>query len=579
MRFAGSRGEVRAVEALDLDLEPGEILGIVGESGAGKSTVGNAITGLVDPPGRVEARSQRFMGEPLPPGDEAMARSVRGSRIGMIFQDPLTSLDPLFTVGDQLAETMRAHLALSAQEAGRRAVEHLRRVGIPEPERRARSYPHQFSGGMRQRVVIALALCCDPALVIADEPTTALDVSIQAQILDLIRDLTTARGTGVILVTHDMGVIAAITDRVLVMHQGRLVEEGPTARVLGAPRHPYTQRLIAAVPRLAVKLARFPTPDAVSAPAKSAPPPRRAPGTGSGSVLAIEGLGRSFVIRKGVFGYGAERFQAVDNVSFTVGEGEVLGLVGESGSGKSTIAQMVTGLLRPSAGRIHFAGQDITDARDANLLPVRRQMQMIFQDPYSSLNPRLRVRDIIAEPIRFHRLAADEREVERGVMSLLTHVGLGPEAARRYPFEFSGGQRQRISIARALATRPRFLVCDEPTSALDVSIQAQVLNLLKDLQEEFGLGMLFISHDLPVIRQMCDRVAVLRHGRLCELAATEALFAAPPTSLHARALEPHAAARRLGARARHGKRSGGPHRWLTSSSRTARCARSTPSGG
>ncbi|MDF1584799.1 ABC transporter ATP-binding protein [Marinimicrococcus flavescens] len=533
--FEGKRGRVAAVEDLDLDLEPGEILGLVGESGAGKSTVGNAVMGLIDPPGRVEARSLRFKGEPLDLADEAAMMRLRGRRIGMIFQDPLTSLDPLFTVGDQLVETIRLHLGIDEKAARARAVELLGSVGIPDPEARIASYPHQFSGGMRQRVVIALALACEPDLVIADEPTTALDVSVQAQILELIRDLTKARGMGVILVTHDMGVIAEVTDRVAVMYRGRLVEEGPTARVLGRPREPYTKGLIASVPRADRRLHRFPQPPGQA----DAAPKAIDLGShwlGAGTrrersdvpVLEVEGLTRDFVLRRGILGIGEKRFRAVDDVAFAVREGEVVGLVGESGSGKSTIAQMVVGLLRADAGRIRFAGTDITATRrERDLLPVRRELQMIFQDPYSSLNPRLRVREIVAEPIRFHRLASGEREIQGLVLELLAQVGLGPEAARRYPHEFSGGQRQRISIARALATRPRFLVCDEPTSALDVSIQAQILNLLKDLQETLGLGMLFISHDLPVVRQMCDRVAVLKQGRLCELASTEELFENP----------------------------------------------------
>ena len=450
----------------------------------------------------------------------------------MIFQDPLTSLNPLFTVREQLVETIQTHLGLSDAEAGNRALELLRRVGIPEPEIRIQQYPHQFSGGMRQRVVIALALCSEPDVIIADEPTTALDVSIQAQILDLIKELARERQVGVILITHDMGVIADTTDRVTVMYRGQVVETGPTRLVLGKPRHEYTRSLIAAVPRPTLKLHRFPlisyggrvTEFRIEDLARNwskTDVDREKP------LFEIKGLTKRFLKKRSLLPSRREFFTAVDRVSFDIRQGEVFGIVGESGSGKSTIARMIAGLYKTDGGSIRFDGEEITGAKD--LTDYRRQIQMIFQDPYSSLNPRMRVDAIVAEPAKHHGLLSG-KALQNRVDELLERVGLGAEAGLKYPHEFSGGQRQRISIARALATQPRFLICDEPTSALDVSIQAQILNILKDLQEHLHLTMLFISHDLPVVRQMCDRVAVMQNGKLVEQQDTETLFNAPQDS-------------------------------------------------
>ena len=544
VEFPSRRGAVVAVERMSLEIEPGEILGIVGESGAGKSTIGNAILGLLEPPGQVTGGRMRLHERDLGALAETQRKKLRGATIGMIFQDPLTSLNPLYTVGRQLVETIRTHLGFSESEAAERAVRLLDQVGIDEPRARLRHYPHQFSGGMRQRVVIALALCADPELLIADEPTTALDVSIQAQILELIRTLCREHRLGVVLITHNMGVIADITDRVSVMYRGRLVETGPTAEVLGRPQHPYTRSLIGAVPRPDVKVARFPSigyvEDEDPAPAASgfdgqngwleggwAGKAHDVPSDG-GPLVEVDDVSMDFLIVRSMLKWRQRTFTAVDRVSFSIQPGEVFGLVGESGSGKSTIARIITGLYRPTRGRVAFAGHALAAIRDARRLRgLRQQMQMIFQDPYASLNPRMRVVDIVAEPLRFHGLTDSRAETEAIVGHLLERVGLSRAAAMRFPHEFSGGQRQRISIARALATRPRFLICDEPTSALDVSIQAQILNLLKDLQEEMGLTMLFISHDLPVIRQMCDRIGVMRHGRLLEVAESEDLFERP----------------------------------------------------
>ncbi|WP_417687225.1 ABC transporter ATP-binding protein [Roseibium sp.] len=537
VEFPGRKSTFVAVHGVNLKLEAGRILGVVGESGAGKSTVGNAVIGLLQEPGRVAEGEIFLHGQRIDNLPDQQKRLMRGRKIGMIFQDPLTSLDPLQTVESQLVETIRTHLPLSSSQAKARAVELLDAVGIPDPSERVKQYPHQFSGGMRQRVVIALALCAEPELVIADEPTTALDVSIQAQILELMKKLCTERNVAMMVITHDMGVIADITDHVAVMYHGELVEYGETTQVLGAPRHPYTQSLISAVPRPDVRISRFPQVNYIE---KAGTPTKhidisthwlgqsRDYTKVDGPLVKIADLDMRFETRASIIPSRRRYFKAVKKVSFDIHEGETFGVVGESGSGKSTVARLITGLYHPTGGSINFAGQELTSLKDRReVLAMRRQMQMIFQDPYSSLNARMRVRDIIAEPIKFHKLASSNSEVRQIVADLLDHVGLGAAAGEKFPHEFSGGQRQRISIARALATRPRFLICDEPTSALDVSIQAQILNLLKDLQEELGLTMLFISHDLAVIRQMCNRIAVMRNGELCEVADCDQLFENP----------------------------------------------------
>lgn len=537
VEFPSRRGHVVAVEKLDLILQPGEILGVVGESGAGKSTIGNAIIGLLEPPGEMTDGKIQLDDVRIDALDESEMRKIRGRRIGMIFQDPLTSLDPLKTIERQLIDTIREHLNLSEEGARERAVELLDSVGIPDPDIRISQYPHQFSGGMRQRVVIALALCADPDLIIADEPTTALDVSVQAQILDLMKDLCRQRNVGIILITHDMGVISETADRVMVMYHGRVVETGETEQIMGAPVHDYTKSLISAVPRPDKQLERFPLvtyiedvevqPDTLDLSTHWLGQSSNAKQLDT-TLLDAKNISMRFITRDSFFASKRIYLDAVKEVSFTVRQGEVFGLVGESGSGKSTIARMITGIYKPTGGTIDFDGTELTSLKTrAAAAPLRRQMQMIFQDPFSSLNPRMRVEHIIAEPIHFHKMASNKDEARQIVHDLLDVVGLGGKAARKFPHEFSGGQRQRISIARALATRPRFLICDEPTSALDVSIQAQVLNLLKDLQENLNLTMIFISHDLPVIRQICDRVGVMRHGQLLEVAPTETLFESP----------------------------------------------------
>ena len=548
VEFPSRRGSVVAAKDVNLELASGEILGIVGESGAGKSTIANAVLDLLEPPGIMPKGEVLLNGEHINGLPLEKMRKIRGRRIGMIFQDPLTSLNPLQTIEEQLVETITTHLPLNDKQALERAIEMLNKVGIPEPSIRIKHYPHQFSGGMRQRVVIALSLCAEPEVILADEPTTALDVSIQAQILDLMRKLVKETGVGMIIITHDMGVISDICDRVMVMYRGDVVEVGTAKKILGNPDHPYTRSLISAVPRPDKRMNRFPLVEYIEEAGVPYKPidiathwlgkARDFNKQQDKTVLSIKNLEMRFQTVSSVFKSKRKYLHAVDDVSFDVHEGEVFGLVGESGSGKSTVARLICGIYKPFAGHVFFDGTDLTalgSRRVAN--HFRRQMQMIFQDPFSSLNGRMRVGDIVAEPIKFHKLASSNSEVKSIVNDLLDHVGLGAAAARKFPHEFSGGQRQRISIARALATRPRFLICDEPTSALDVSIQAQVLNLLKDLQEELSLTMLFISHDLPVIRQVCDRVAVMRYGKLVEVADTEDLFESPQTEYSRHLLE------------------------------------------
>ncbi|MEO0485712.1 MAG: ABC transporter ATP-binding protein [Pseudomonadota bacterium] len=537
-------GLFQPVRNVSYDIKPGEIRGVVGESGAGKSMTGNAVIGLLDPPARIAEGEVWLNGRRIDGLDAEEKRAIRGREIGMIFQDPLTSLNPLFTIGEQLVETIQLHLGLSATDAKARAIELLDRVSIPNPSERFNQYPHQFSGGMRQRVVIALALCSEPSVIVADEPTTALDVSIQAQVLDLIKELARERQVGVILVTHDMGVIADTTDQVTVMYAGEVVEQGATDQILGAPEHPYTKSLISAVPRPTTKLHRFPqvsyggreTAFKIEDLARNW---ARSTVSQNGTLVEARGLTKKFLEKGSLIPSRRTYFTAVDEVSFDIKDGEVFGLVGESGSGKSTVARMIATLHSVDGGNILFDGDDVTRMDKAGIAGYRRQIQMIFQDPFSSLNPRNKVGHIVAEPLLHHKILT-RATVEPRVRELLDRVGLAKDAYDKYPHEFSGGQRQRISIARALATQPRFLICDEPTSALDVSIQAQILNILKDLQEHLGLTMLFISHDLPVVRQMCDRVGVMQRGKLVEVAETEQLFAAPqhPYTQHLLSLMP-----------------------------------------
>ncbi|WP_439615885.1 dipeptide ABC transporter ATP-binding protein [Shinella sp.] len=519
-----------AVKDIDLLIRPGEIHALVGESGAGKTTVGNALMGLLQAPGKIVSGSIEIAGKPIDLRTGRTEGIVPGRDVGAIFQDPMTSLNPLFTVESQLCEGMLAHLKLSRAEAKARALELMKAVGIPEPERRLGSYPHQLSGGQRQRVVIATALACSPQLIVADEPTTALDVSVQAQILKLIRDLADQRGVGVLLVTHNMGVVAEIADRVTIMQNGAVVESGLARAVLTAPKAAYARTLIAAVPPIEHRLERLPVPSEETQVTLDARASVRSKSTKSetGSrddvVLSVRDLAVEYGARSLIPGRKASVFKAVKGVSFDVRRGEVFGLVGESGCGKTTVANTIAGLVTQSSGSIDFQGTALGARREKS---VRKSLQMVFQDPYSALNPRLRINSTIAEPILFYKLASNAEEARQDARTLLEAVGLPADAGSRFSHAFSGGQRQRIAIARALGPRPSLLICDEPTSALDVSVQAQLLNLLKDLRDLAGLSMLFISHDLAVIRQMCDRIAVMKSGEIVELAETETLFTAP----------------------------------------------------
>ncbi len=526
-----ANGEIlAAVDNVDLTIAPGEIHALVGESGAGKTTVGNALMGLLQAPGRIASGTIEIAGKSVDVRTGRTRGIVPGRDVGAIFQDPMTSLNPLFTVENQLCEGMLTHLKISRREARAKALELMKAVGIPEPGRRLGSYPHQLSGGQRQRVVIATALACEPQLIVADEPTTALDVSVQAQILRLIRDLADARQVGILLVTHNMGVVAEIADRVTIMQNGRVVESGPARDVLTSPKAPYARTLISAVPPIDTRLERLPVPSEATETTLSAREAVRTKSAGRGGagqkdvVLDVRDLCVDYGSRSFIPGSKLSVFRAVKNVSFDVRRGEIFGLVGESGCGKTTVANTIAGLVKQTTGKIGFQGSDLAARRDRQ---ISRSLQMVFQDPYSALNPRLRINSAIAEPILFYKLASTMAEARADARTLLEAVGLPADAGARFPHAFSGGQRQRVAIARALGPLPSMLVCDEPTSALDVSVQAQILNLLKDLRDLAGLSMLFISHDLAVIRQMCDRVAVMKAGEIVELADTETLFSAP----------------------------------------------------
>ncbi|MEU9288134.1 ABC transporter ATP-binding protein [Streptomyces sp. NPDC048275] len=513
-------GDLRAVDRLSFRLEKGAALGLVGESGSGKSTVASALLALHRGTGARVGGAVRVAGVDVQEASDDELRRLRGGKAAMVFQDPLSSLDPYYAVGDQIAEVYRVHVKASRRAARARAVEVLDRVGIPDATRRARSRPHEFSGGMRQRALIAMALACHPDLLIADEPTTALDVTVQAQILDLLHTLREETGMGLLLVTHDVGVAAESVDEVLVMRHGRVVEHGPVATVLGAPRETYTQELLGAVPRV----------DARRVSGGGVLGGGAADGAGSGGgvppdeggptaeVVSSDGVILDAVGLRREFGRGKRRFTAVDEVSLTVRRGETLGVVGESGSGKTTLGRMLVGLLEPTAGSVRYEGRTQTG--------VSPSVQMVFQDPVSSLNPRRSVGESIADPLRA-RGELDEGRIRGRVRELLERVGLEAAHYDRYPHEFSGGQRQRVGIARALAADPRVIVCDEPVSALDVTTQAQVVALLAELQRELGLALVFVAHDLAVVRQVSDRVAVMRRGRIVEYGPADEVYESP----------------------------------------------------
>jgi len=524
-------GDFTAIEDVDMTIKPGEIHGLVGESGAGKSTVGAAVIGLLQSPGYVANGSLTLGDTDLRALTPVEAHKVRGDRISMIFQDPQTSLNPLMTVEDQLIETIQAHSDVSESVARKRAVDLLEEIGIKNAAQRIKAYPHQFSGGMRQRVVIALAISTDPELIIADEPTTALDVAVQSQVLDLIQRLAKERQIAFMLITHDIGVIAQVADRVTVMRKGKVMETGDTAQVLGAPKHPYTRALMDAVPPLDRKIDRFRVPedaDATTARGDIAEQWLLEGQQHDLTGLSLQNLTVKFAAPRTSFFSKPAPYIALDDVTLNIKPGSIMGLVGESGSGKSTLAKAITGLVTPNSGTMTLGGADLPFGKKRQRShPSRQLVQMVFQDPSSSLNSRHRIVDILTEPLWFYGFVKDKGEREKIAASMLALVGMQPDAINKYPHQFSGGQRQRVAVARALLARPRFLICDEPTSALDVSIQAEILNLLKDLQAKFGLTILFISHNLAVVRQMADETAVLRNGKIEEVNATETLYETP----------------------------------------------------
>ncbi|WP_277403207.1 ABC transporter ATP-binding protein [Achromobacter insuavis] len=537
--FNTDNGVFRAVENLDFDVRPGKTLAIVGESGSGKSVTSMAIMRLTDynngriATGQILFRDSADREVDLTAASDEQMRAIRGNDIAMIFQEPMTSLNPVFTIGDQIIEAIMLHQQLSRSAARNAARALLEKVRLPDAEQLLDRYPHQLSGGMRQRVMIAMALSCQPRLLIADEPTTALDVTIQAQILNTIRELQRDLGTAVIFITHDMGVVAEMADDVVVMLRGKKVEQGPVEEIFRAPKHPYTRALLAAVPRLGSLTGRdlpLRTPQTVlEGDTLREVGETREQDTAryDEPVLRVEKLTTRFDVGHNLFGRVTHRVHAVEEVSFDVYPGETLALVGESGSGKSTIGKTLQQLVAPTSGAVRYNGKDIFSMDAAGRQRLRQEIQYIFQDPYASLDPRKTVAFSIAEPIRTHRLLTDEAAIARRVGELLEQVGLKPEHARRYPHEFSGGQRQRVCIARALASDPKLIIADESVSALDVSIQAQILNLLMDLQKDRGLSYLFITHDMAVVEKVSHRVAVLYLGQIVELGTRRQIFESP----------------------------------------------------
>jgi peptide/nickel transport system ATP-binding protein len=509
----GEDGERPVVENLSFTLRRGETLCIAGESGSGKSMTALAIMGLLPRPAALlSSGSIRLNEVELSQLPESRMRQIRGDRIAMIFQEPMTSLNPVLSIGRQLIEAIETHTSMSRSQARARALAALQGVRISDAERRLRQFPHEMSGGMRQRVMIAMALALQPDVLIADEPTTALDVTVQGEVLELLRDLQRDQGTAIILITHDMGVVAEMADRVIVMRRGSMVEEGPVTRIFDAPQAPYTQELLASVPRLGGGAGR----QATRAPEAVEP---------ASAVAEIRDLHVRFDLHGGFFGRVDRRVHAVEGINFSIPPNQTLALVGESGCGKSTTARAIAGLL-PYSGEIVIGGRNLAALDRSERKAVRRDVQMIFQDPHASLDPRMRVGDIVAEPLVVHAMGSRKDQAEH-VAWLFERVGLPPDAVARYPHEFSGGQRQRISIARALALRPRLIIADEAVSALDVSVRARVLELLRELQRDFAVSYLFISHDMAVVENISDRVAVMYLGQIVETGTRDQVFANP----------------------------------------------------
>ncbi len=570
--FYTEEGVVEAVDGVSFRVEKGRTLGIVGESGSGKSVTSLSIMQLLASTAKIDSGKISLLGKDLVQLPEPEMRSIRGSQVSMIFQEPMTSLNPVYTVGYQVMEALQLHQNMSKAEARQRTIELFDEVGIPDPAQRVDSYPHQMSGGQKQRVMIAMALCCDPELLIADEPTTALDVTIQSQILDILRRLRDTRGMSILFITHDLGVIAEIADDVLVMYRGKMVEYGSIIDIFNEPKHPYTKGLLACRPRLDTKFRLLPTVDDFmelsregdqveliekqltdkqisemqnhgrgrllhpkSELAEMGHPweeghhsdDSKSVEEGEQPILEVNDLKVHFPVRKGILARVVDHVRAVDGVSFKIYRGQTLGLVGESGCGKTTTGRAILRLIDPTAGEVKFAGRAMSGLSRGELRALRSKLQIIFQDPYGSLNPRMTVESTLVEPMRVHGIGSSKNDRREMAAQLLEEVGLGAQHLRRYPHEFSGGQRQRICIARALAVEPEFIVCDESVSALDVSVQAQVLNLLKELQEKRGLTYIFISHDLSVVKFMADMMAVMNGGKIVEFGPSDNIYTNP----------------------------------------------------
>ena len=534
--FNTSGGRLRAVDQMSFDIHKQQTIGLVGESGSGKSVTALSILGLIpQPSGVISSGAIEFNGKDLLQLPEKQLRRIRGNDIAMVFQEPMTSLNPVFRVGHQIAEVLRLHLKMNKQQAQKRTIELMDWVGIPEPQKRFKAYPHELSGGQKQRIMIAMAIACEPQLLICDEPTTALDVTIQQQVLDLLQRLQREMSMSMLFITHDLAVIADLADEVVVMYRGQKVEQAKTAPLFDQPQHPYSKGLMACRPQLHDNPRRLLTvADFMDAEGRERQPDAsllvpqvKAEKSNQPVLLEVTDLKTHFPVKSGLFGRVTDHIKAVDGVSFQVRQGETFGLVGESGCGKTTLGRTLLNLQTATSGQVIYDGISVFEQDTQAMRALRSRMQIIFQDPFASLNPRMTIAQALMEPLRLHRSGDSPSDHQQRVAQLMQQVGLSPDLLNRYPHEFSGGQRQRIAIARALAVDPEFIVCDESVSALDVSVQAQVLNLLLDLQEQHGLTYIFISHDLSVINFMADRVAVMNQGKIVELNTAEAIYRNP----------------------------------------------------